>query len=225
MSGGRLQLTARGRSALTGPAHDTIRHLWQKWITRGVIDEFSRCEEIKGQRAANVLTAVKPRRQAVAATLATATAGVWEDVDDFFDRVRAERNDFAVARSERARWRLYLVDPEHGSIGYAGYGDWSLLQGRYTLAVLFEYAATLGLIDIRHTAPAGARADCHHQWGADHLDCLTRYDGLLALRLNPLGVYANGATDAYLPQRALRTPPTSGVSRSSEMATSSPPTV
>ncbi|MFE7324695.1 hypothetical protein ACFU8W_06880 [Streptomyces sp. NPDC057565] len=25
---------------------------------------------------------------------------------------------------------------------------WSLLQGRYTLAVIFEYAATLGLIDI-----------------------------------------------------------------------------
>ncbi|MFJ9884298.1 hypothetical protein ACIQRW_00335 [Streptomyces sp. NPDC091287] len=120
-------------------------------------------------------------------------------MDDFFDRVRAERNDFAVARSERARWRLYLVDPEHGSMGYAGYGDWSLLQGRYTLAVLFEYAATLGLIDIRHTAPAGARADYHHRWGADHLDCLTRYDGLLALRLNPLGAYAAGAADVYLP--------------------------
>ncbi|MEU4174057.1 helicase-associated domain-containing protein [Streptomyces sp. NPDC026589] len=199
LSGSKLQLTARGRSALTRPAHDTIRHLWQKWIARGVIDEFSRCEEIKGQRATNVLTAVRPRRQAVAVTLAASTADAWEDVDDFFDRVRAGRNDFTVARSERARWRLYLVDPEYGSMGYAGYGDWPLLQGRYTLVVLFEYAATLGLIDIRHTAPAGARTDYHHQWGADHLDCLTRYDGLLAVRLNPLGVYATGAADAYLP--------------------------
>ncbi|GAA3478658.1 hypothetical protein [Streptomyces yanii] len=31
---------------------------------------------------------------------------------------------------------------------------WSLPQGRYTLAVIFEYAATLGLIDI----PPGPRA-------------------------------------------------------------------
>jgi hypothetical protein len=206
LSGSKLQLTARGRAALTKPAHETVRHLWQKWITRGVIDEFSRCEEIKGQRAANVLTAAKPRRQAVAATLATAAEGAWEEVDSFFDRLRAERNDFAIARTERAQWRLYLVDPEYGSMGYAGYGDWTVLQGRYTLAVLFEYAATLGLIDVRYTNAAGARTDFHHQWGADDLDSLTRYDGLLALRLNPLGAYATGAADAYLPSP--RTPTT-----------------
>ncbi|MET8129850.1 helicase-associated domain-containing protein [Streptomyces sp. NPDC005065] len=207
LSGSKLQLTVRGRTALTKPAHDTIRLLWQKWITRGVIDEFSRCEEIKGQRAANVLTAVKPRRQAVAATLARAAEGEWEEADAFFDRVRSSGNGFAIARSERAQWRLYLVDAEYGSMGYAGYGDWPLLQGRYTLAVLFEYAATLGLIDVRHTAPAGARADYHDQWGADDLDYLTRYDGLLALRLNPLGAYATGAAGTYIPSP--RTPDSS----------------
>jgi hypothetical protein len=31
-----------------------------------------------------------------------------------------------------------------------------LLEGRYTLAVLFEYAGTLGLIDLDYIHPAGA---------------------------------------------------------------------
>ena len=34
--------------------------------SRQVIDEFSRIEEIKGQRIKNVLSAAKPRRQVVA---------------------------------------------------------------------------------------------------------------------------------------------------------------
>ncbi|MFW6723271.1 hypothetical protein ACHZ98_24565 [Streptomyces sp. MAR4 CNY-716] len=32
----------------------------------------------------------------------------------------------------------------------------TLVQVRYTLTVLFEYAATLGLIDIENVAPEGA---------------------------------------------------------------------
>jgi len=51
LDGGRLQLTAKGRTALRKPAADTIRQLWQRWLTHAVIDEFSRIEEIRGQRA------------------------------------------------------------------------------------------------------------------------------------------------------------------------------
>ena len=99
-----------------------------------------------------------------------------------------------VARSERGLWRLYLVDPQYGSLGYAGYADWPILEGRYTLAVLFEYAGTLGLVDLDYTDPVGARDDYHGNWGADDLDYLSRYDGLRAVRLNALGAYALGLT-------------------------------
>lgn len=61
LTSGKLGLTARGRAALTKPAHETLALLWRRWLSRGVIDEFSRVEASKGQRAANVLTAVKPR--------------------------------------------------------------------------------------------------------------------------------------------------------------------
>jgi hypothetical protein len=102
-----------------------------------------------------------------------------------------------IARSERALWRLYISDPQYGSLGYDGFHNWSLLEGRYTLAVVFEYAATLGLIDVEYTDPVGARDDYRDNWGADDLDCISRYDGLLAVRLNALGGYALGLTDRY----------------------------
>lgn len=45
---------------------EILRQLWQRWLTHAVIDEFSRIEQIKGQRIRSVLTAAKPRRQIVA---------------------------------------------------------------------------------------------------------------------------------------------------------------
>jgi len=202
LTSGKLALTARGRTALAKPTHDTLALLWQRWLSRGVIDEFSRVEAIKGQRAANVLTAVKPRRAQVGAALAACAPGEWTDVDTLFRTMREAGHDPRIARSERALWKLYLEDPEYGSLGYDGFHNWELLQGRYTLAVLFEYAAVLGLIDVDHRPPVGARDDYRDNWGADWTDCISRYDGLLTLRLNPLGAYATGQTATYLPSPA-----------------------
>lgn len=196
-AGNRLQLTARGRAALSKPAAETIRLLWRRWVSHGLIDEMSRVDAIKGQRCANVLTAVKPRRQTVAAALATCPAAEWVSVEDLFITMRRDHLSPTIARSERGLWKLYLVDPEYGSLGYAGFADWPLLEGRYTLCVLFEYAATLGLIDITYTDPAGARDDFRGNWGAEDLDSLSRYDGLRAVRLNALGAYALGLADTY----------------------------
>ncbi len=104
-----------------------------------------------------------------------------------------------VVRSDRALWKLYLVDPEYGSLGYEGYHEWELLEGRYTLAVLFEYAGTLGLVDLKYTPAAEARYDFRDNWGADDLDALSRYDGLQEIRLTALGAYALGLVDTYRP--------------------------
>jgi hypothetical protein len=199
LDGTRLQLTPKGRAALGKPPAETIRQLWQRWLTHALIDEFSRIEQIKGQRARNVLTAAKPRRQTVAVALADCRPGEWIDVDALFTAMRLDDLSPTIARNEMALWKLYLEDPHYGSLGYAGYHDWTLLEGRYTLAVLFEYAGTLGLIDLDYTHPAGARDDFRDNWGGDFLDALSRYDGLRAIRLNPLGAYAIGVTDTYQP--------------------------
>lgn len=65
--------------------------------------------------------------------------------------------------------------------------------------MLFEYAGTLGLVDLDYVDASGARDDFHDNWGGDDLDALSRYDGLRAIRLTALGAYALGLTDTYLP--------------------------
>jgi hypothetical protein len=207
LAGGRLQLTDRGRAAMSKPAAATIRQLWRSWVTSTVLDEFSRIDRIKGQRGANVLTSVKTRRKAVATALAGCPPEEWITVEDLFTTMSGRRETSpTVARSERGLWKLYLIDPQYGSLGYSGFADWPILEGRYTLAVLFEYAATLGLIDVRYTDPVGARTDYRDNWGADYHDYLSRYDGLLAVRLNPLGAYALGLASGYRPPVDTTTP-------------------
>ncbi len=202
LEGTRLRLTPKGRAALSKPPAETIRGLWRRWLTHAVIDEFSRIEQIKGQRASNVLTAAKPRRHQVAQALATCLPGEWTEIDTLFTRMRRGSMSPTIARGERALWKLYLEDPQYGSLGYDGYHDWTLLEGRYTLAVLFEYAGTLGLADLDYVHPDGARDDFRDNWGGDCLDALSRYDGLLAVRLTGLGAYALGLTESYGPTRS-----------------------
>ncbi len=199
LEGGRLQLTTKGRAALRKPPADTIRQLWQRWVTHAMIDEFSRIEEVKGQRARNVLSSAKTRRQIVAAALAHCPPDEWISVDTLFAIMQRGNMSPTVARSETALWRLYLADAQYGSLGYDGFCRWEILEGRYTLAVLFEYAGTLGLFDVDYIHPSGARKDFQESWGGEGLDTLSRYDGLQAIRLTALGRYALGLTDTYQP--------------------------
>ncbi|MGC0339608.1 hypothetical protein [Streptomyces sp. SLBN-8D4] len=117
LTGGRLVLTARGKTALTRPPHLTIAQLWQRWLNNSLLDEFSRVEEIKGQRSANVLTAAKPRRKLVGQALAGLTPGEWTSVDGLFTDMRAAGLNPVVHRSERALWKLYLEDEIDAVLG------------------------------------------------------------------------------------------------------------
>ncbi len=197
LEGGRLQLSGKGRTALRQRPAEVIRALWQRWMTNAVIDEFSRIEEIKCQRAPNVLSAARPRRQAVAAALAGCPPGEWLGVDTLFAIMRRGNMRPTIARNQMALWKLYLGDVQYGSMGYDGHYRWEMLEGRYTLAVLFEYAGTLGLFDLDYIHPAGAREDFQDSWSGEDLDALSRYDGLQAIRLTALGCYVLGLTDTY----------------------------
>ena len=199
LDGARLQLTPKGRAALGKPPAEVVRQLWQRWLTHAVIDEFSRIENIKGQRIRNVLTAAKTRRQIVNKALAGCPPGEWIDIDTLFDTMRRRNLNPTIARNDMALWKLYLADPQYGSLGYAGFYHWELLEGRYSLAVLFEYAGTLGLVDLDYVHPVGAREDFSTNWGGEDLDALSRYDGLRSIRLTALGAYVLGLTGAYQP--------------------------
>jgi len=198
LSGTKLQLTAAGRKALTSPPHETIRRAWNRWLKTTMLDEFNRVHTIKGQtgKGKRQMTAVSSRRQVIAEALAACPPHEWLAFDEFSRFMRASGSKFEVARD---LWHLYITDPNYGSLGYSGFGDWPIVQGRYLLAFLFEYAATLGLLDVAYIHPAGARDDYSKLWGVDDLDCLSIYDGLLYLRLNGLGAWCLGLADEYAP--------------------------
>jgi len=205
LAGTRLELSSRGHAALARPSYEALGALWARWLGSVSTDELGRIEAIKGQRKPGTLTSAITRRAAVAAALAALQPGAWTGAGKLLASLRAQQPPLVAARSLRALWRLYVVDSYFGSLGYAGSRTWDLVEGRYALCVLFEYAATLGLIDVAYTGPRGARDDYRALWGADQLSCLSRYDGLSAVRVNELGAAVLHDPDA-LPGLGLPVP-------------------
>ena len=198
LNGKTLALTNAGRKALGEPPEKVLCALWNKWQKTTLLDELSRIDCIKGQggKGKRGLTAVKGRRQAIQTALKSCEPERWIAVNDFFRYMIASGIEFEITRN---LWTLYIADPNYGNLGDAGVNDWIILQARYVLCLLFEYAATLGLIDVAFILPHSARNDYVDLWGADNLDFLSRYDGLLYFRLTPLGAYCLGLRDSYQP--------------------------
>jgi len=208
-TGSKLQLTPAGRIALTKPAHQVIDQIWSRWSKNKLLDEFNRIDVIKGKNARSGLTAVEPRRQVIVDGLCGCPPGQWVSIGAFFRYLKASQSQFEIARDP---WTLYLWDQESGSFGYTAQYTWETLQGRYTLAFLFEYAATLGLIDVAYISPIGARNDFRDRSGTDDFSSLSRYDGLAFFRVNALGAFCLGLAPTYEPpvpvvERTLRVLP------------------
>ncbi len=196
-AGTRLQLTPAGRKATARPAHEVIRQVWQKWQKTTLVDEFNRIDVIKGQKSkGRGLTAVAGRRSAVVEVLEVCPAEKWIAIDELFRLLKVVPADFAVSHDP---WKLYIGELQYGSFG-DGRRGWEALEGRFALSFVFEYAATLGLVDVAYIHPAGARDDFHHRWGTDELSCLSRYDGLMYVRINALGAWCLGRTEQYEPE-------------------------
>jgi hypothetical protein len=200
-----LELTSGGRAALARPSYAALGALWDRWLTSVSHDELARIELIKGQHRAATLTPAATRRAAVAAGLAALPPDAWTQVGALLSILRTGALRLAVTRTLMARWRLYIADAYYGSLGHAGPQAWDIIEGRYALCVLLEYAATLGLIDVAYTDPCGARQDYRSLWGAEQYACLSRYDGLLAVRVNELGAAVLHDPDA-LPGLGLPVP-------------------
>lgn len=165
-SGTRLSLTKAGEKAISQKPQDTLRLLWRRWLGYAGFDEFRRVDQIKGQqgKGRSHLTSVVTRRASINAALSECPVGEWIDVDEFFHSMESSRHDFEVTRNP---WELYIFNSQYGNLGHDGYDKWELIQGRYVLCLLFEYAATLGIIDVAYDSPRYARDDYDELWGTD----------------------------------------------------------
>jgi hypothetical protein len=194
LEGPWMRLTARGTTVAEDPRPEHLRGLWERWLTKAPIDELMRIDAIRGQRKPATLSAPTKRRAAAAAGIARLPVGEWVAVERLFDLARVLEPPLAVPRTPKAVWDLYLEEPDHGSLGHAradlgAEGAWDVLEGRYLLCLAFEYAATLGLLDVAYQDPQDARDDFRGLWGTDDYRYLSRYDGLIAVRRNGSGAF------------------------------------
>ena len=193
--GSKLALTKAGLKATGSAPAEVLRVIWQKWVNSDLLDEFSRIDTIKGQRASGrVMSAVQPRRDAICDALDLCPISAWFSVEEFSRFMRASGHGFEVARDP---WKLYIGEAQYGSLGYSGSHDWAVLQYRYVLCLLFEYAATLGMVDVAFVEPSRVPRNFSNMWGTDDLEFLSRYDGLAYFRITPLGAYCLGASECY----------------------------
>ena len=198
LDGKKLQLTKAGQKAMGAAPAKTLKAIWKKWLKTTFLDELRRTESIKGQtgKAKRSLTAVSGRRSQIAEALAQCPVGAWINYDDLKRYMIASNQTFEVSRNPES---LYLSQAGYGNLYEAG-GAWSILQDAYLKCFLFEYAATLGLLDVAYITPYDApRDDFDSFWGADDSSFLSRYDGLLAFQLTPLGAFCLGLDDTYTP--------------------------
>ncbi|KPQ38627.1 MAG: Helicase conserved C-terminal domain [Phormidium sp. OSCR] len=196
LDGKKLQLTKAGQKAMGATPATTLRSIWKKWLKTTFLDELRRVESIKGQtgKAKRSLTAVSGRRAQIAEVLGQCPVGEWVDYDDLKRYMIASDQTFEVSRNPE---NLQIREFGYGNL-YEAEGSWSILHDAYMKCFLFEYAATLGLLDVAYITPYDAPPNnWNNFWDADDLSFLSRYDGLLAFRLTPLGAFCLGLSDTY----------------------------
>ena len=160
----RLQLTKAGRKALSEPAAETIRTLWTKWAGHHHSRRAGRASTASRDRPERASAGSPPCRRGGTRSPTpwpSVPPGGWIATEEFFRYMRASEHDFAVTRDA---WGLYIGDPQYGSLGYEG-GAVHPRTSATCSVCCFEYAATLGLIDVAVIPPAGARPDYRQHVG------------------------------------------------------------
>jgi hypothetical protein len=196
INGTKLTPSRTGRTAMNKPAQEVLKTLWERWLKNKNFHEMNRIEVFKGQKSRKrPLCSAAPSRVNIAKALSELEEGVWMKTQDFFNFLIAKGHGFNVVRKY---WYLYIGDANYGSLEY-DHVNWEHVDGRFARAFLLEYAATLGLIDVALIPPWGAVSDQRDLWGADDYSCLSRYDGLYALRLNSLGAWILEQYTQYAP--------------------------
>jgi hypothetical protein len=196
LSGKKLVLTKAGQKALIEPAEKTLQLLWKNWQKTTLLDELRRIDGIKGQtgKGKRGLTAMSGRRSQIVAALKECPVGKWIKIGDFFRYIIAAGHEFIVSRTLE-----HLTISESGGFYEP---DFLLVEARYIACFLFEYAATLGLIDVSFLHPDDGYSNfTSEERRYDYMDqTLSRYDGLTYFRITPLGAYILGISDRYIPQ-------------------------
>jgi hypothetical protein len=191
---GRLALTSEGQKLLASLEVSEFAAGVEAFLWDDEFDELNRINHIRGQTGMGrrYLTAPGERRSEISESVAQWPVNQWVAFDEAVRFLLATGHRFEVTNADHT---LYFSEFQYGLLG----GQGSQINRQYLRAFLFEYLATLGLIDIAYVYPHHLWPELGHSWGIDEMSFCSRYDGLLYVRLNALGAYCLDATDVYQP--------------------------
>lgn len=200
LSGKKLVLTKSGQKALADPAQKTLQALWKSWQKTTFLDELRRVDSIKGQtgKAQRHFTALAKRREPIVDALQECPAGPWIQVQDFLRYMIAAGHDLSVSRNPE-NLKIEGLDSFDSYYNFDRETSFQILEGRYLLCFLFEYVATLGLIDVAFVHPDDHEFKIFKDNYDSYQTTLSRYDGLTYFRITPFGAYCLGLSDHYTP--------------------------
>jgi len=190
--GGGLILTDEGRAILQTFTAEKFRDGVSRLLANGDFDELNRINHIRGQsgKAKRYLSNPALRKTAIAGALEALPVGAWLKFEEACRQAEASPENWDVVESGYGV--LYFCELQYGCIH-----ETTGISRQFLRAFLMESLATLGVLDIAYVYPHQIWPDLDGLWGTDDLDFCGRYDGLLYVRLNPLGAYALGCTDQY----------------------------
>ncbi|MTI15462.1 hypothetical protein [Sansalvadorimonas verongulae] len=196
---------------------ETVKEIWEQWVTRSSDDEFRRINTIKGQtgKGKRFFSDVKGRRQEIITYLKGCRVGAWYAFEDFSKFMFTTGSKLEITAEPDY---LYIYDSSYGEFYNA---PWDLLEARYIRCFLVEYAATLGLIDVVMAPPNSD--NCYYDDFGD-MECLSRYDGLRFFRLTSLGAYALDLSGSYQATEAESTETTLTIQRQGRVVFEQTPT-
>ena len=193
-AGQKSALTKQGRALMGEPPARVIRALWEEWLDQDRFDELRRVQAIKGQGSGRYsLTSPPMRRRAIVDVLRAIEPGKWVRVEQL---MRAMIVWDKIPRVTAHHLHdLYIERPGYGMLSHEG--SFEVLEGSYTRAFLVEYASTLGLVDLAYVSPDLMWSMWQGAWWAEDMAFLSPYDGLLAIRVTPLGAWLLGQRESY----------------------------
>ena len=197
-SGETLKLTRDGEQLLQYTTPEAFRDGVQRFSYDDAFDELQRVNNIKGQSGKGRRWMTKPgeRRDTILDGLADWPVNEWMVFDEAYRFLNACGHAFSVTDDAMS---LYFAEQRYGYID-----DDDGIDRQYLRVLLFESLATLGLVDVAYVYPHYLWPELGGSWGTDCLDYCGRYDGLLYVRLNPLGSYCLGRSEQYAPPAAER---------------------
>ena len=167
---------------------------FEKWAEKGKFDELTRITHLNGLNARGTyLTDPASRREKIIEALSWCPTGKWLALNDFYRAILIWQFDFDVETTSDSN----LYAGYYKEYGYMDSSDyWKIVKGLYINAVLMEYLAVIGAIDIAYISEDISLIDT----SIDYVDeAFSLHDGLLFFRINAWGAFLLGQADEYVP--------------------------